>query len=74
MRLAGLHCGLPLPDAWVMHCKKVERSEQVQAYLGSYLYRGELLEKNILSETDGKISFCYQDNKGKRQVGTLPGG
>jgi hypothetical protein len=74
MRLAGLHCEETLPDAWVVHCKKVGRGEQALVYLGRYLYRGVLPEKNILSDTDGKVSFCYQDNKGKRQVRTLPGG
>jgi hypothetical protein len=74
MRLAGLHCEETLPDAWVVHCKKVGRGEQALVYLGRYLYRGVLPEKNILSDTDGKVSFCYQDNRGKRQVRTLPGG
>jgi len=40
----------------------------------SYLYRGVLPEKNIIADRDGKVRFCYQDNKGKRQVRTLPGG
>jgi hypothetical protein len=74
MRLAGLHCEETLPDAWVVHCKKVGRGEQALVYLGRYLYRGVLPEKNILADRDGKVSFCYQDNKGNRQVRTLPGG
>ncbi len=32
-----------------------------------------LPEKNIIADRDGKVSFCYQDNKGNRQVRTLPG-
>jgi len=74
MRLAGLRCQEPLPDAWVVHCKKVGRGEQALLYLGRYLYRGVLPEKNIIADQDGKVSFCYQDNNGKRQVRTLPGG
>jgi hypothetical protein len=42
--------------------------------LGRYLYRGVLPEKNIIADRDGKVSFCYVDNKGKRQIRTLPGG
>jgi hypothetical protein len=74
MRLSGLHCDENLPDEWVVHCKKVGRGEQALAYLGRYLYRGVLPEKNIVADSDGKVSFCYQDNKGKRQIRTLPGG
>jgi len=74
MRLTGLHCQETLPDDWVVHCKKVGRGEQALLYLGRYLYRGVLPEKNIIAERDGNVSFCYQDNKGKRQVRTLPGG
>ena len=74
MRLAGLHCQETLPDEWVVHCKKVGRGEQALLYLGRYLYRGVLPEKNIIAERDGNVSFWYQDNKGKRQVRTLPGG
>ncbi len=29
---------------------------------------------NIIAGSDGLVSFCYQDNKGKRQIRTLPGG
>jgi hypothetical protein len=57
-----------------VHCKKVGRGEQALLYLGRYLYRGVLPEKNIIADQDGKVSFCYQDNNGKRQVRTLPGG
>jgi hypothetical protein len=74
MRVAKLHCEETLPDAWVVHCKKVGRGQQALVYLGRYLYRGVLPEKNIIADRDGKVSFCYRDNKGKRQVRTLPGG
>jgi hypothetical protein len=74
MRLHGLHCDENLPDQWVVHCKQVGRGEKALAYLGRYLYRGVLPEKNIIADRDGKVSFCYVDNKGKRQIRTLPGG
>jgi hypothetical protein len=74
MRSAGLHCEESLPDQWVAHCKKVGRGQQALIYLGRYLYRGVLPEKKIIADRDGIVSFCYQDNKGKRQVRTLPGG
>jgi len=74
MRLAGLHCEESLPDQWVVHCKKVGRGQQALVYLGRYLYRGVLPEKKIIADREGMVSFSYQDNKGKRQVRTLPGG
>ena len=74
MRLARLHCEETLPDAWVVHCKKVGRGQHALVYLGRYLYRGVLPEKNIIADRDGMVSFCYRDNKGQRQVRTLPGG
>jgi hypothetical protein len=43
-------------------------------YLGLYLYHGVLQENKIIADRDGMVSFCYQDNKGKRQVRALPGG
>jgi hypothetical protein len=74
MRLAGLHCDETLPEDRVVHCKNVGRGQEALLYLGRYLYRGVLPEENIINDRDGKISFCYQDNKDKRQVRTMPGG
>lgn len=57
-----------IPDAWVVHGKKVGRGQQALLDLGRHLYRWVLPEKTIIVDSDGKISFCYQDNKGKRQI------
>jgi hypothetical protein len=73
MRQADLLCGETLPEAWVVNCKKVGGGEQALVYLGRYLYRGVLPEKNIIADRDGKVSFWYQDNNGKRQIRTLAG-
>ena len=58
MRVAGLRCQEMLPDAWVVHGKKVGRGEQALHYLGRYLYRGVLPEMNINADQDGKVRFC----------------
>jgi hypothetical protein len=73
MKVAGLQCSETLPDDWVVHCKKVGRGSQALTYLGRYLYRGVLPEKNILSDKNGIVSFSYRDNNGKRHVRRLPG-
>jgi len=42
-------------------------------YLGRYLYRGVIQEKNILSTKNGQVTFRYQNSKTKRFVTkTLP--
>ena len=37
-----------VPGAWVVDCKNVGRGEKALAYLGRYLYRGVIQEKDIL--------------------------
>lgn len=61
---------LKLPDnspyQWVVDCKSVGSSEKALIYLGRYLYRGVIQEKNILSCHNGKVTFRYIDSKTKR--------
>ena len=73
MRLGGLHAEKTLPGNWVVDCKDVGRGEKALVYLGRYLYRGVLPEKNIIADVDAKTSFRYMDNKGEQQTRTLPG-
>ena len=43
-------------------------------YLGRYLYRGVIQEKDILRCENGQVSFRYRDAKsGRTQVRTLSG-
>jgi hypothetical protein len=73
LRLAGLRCEEPLPNEWVVDCTDVGHGEQALVYLGRYLYRGVLPEKNIIADTAGEVSFRYKDNQGQQQIRTLPG-
>lgn len=50
MRRVGLSVNAPVPRDWVVHCKSVGQGEKAPVYLGRYLYRGVLSEKNILSD------------------------
>ncbi len=54
------------PGQWVVDCKSVGSGEKALIYLGRYLYRGVIQEKNILSCKDGKVTFRYLDSKTKR--------
>ena len=42
-------------------------------YLGKYLYRGVLQEKDILRCENGEVTFRYIENSGKVMTRTLPG-
>lgn len=74
LRLAGLRCEEQLPNDWVVDCTDVGHGEQALVYLGRYLYRGVLPEKNIIADTAGEVSFSYKDNRGQQQIRTMPGG
>jgi hypothetical protein len=72
------HEGLPLPprypETWVVDCKSVGRGEKALIYLGRYLYKGVIREKDILACNNGQVTFRYQDGKTKRwHTRTLPG-
>jgi hypothetical protein len=62
------------PKAWVVDCKCVGSGEKALVYLGRYLYRGVLQEKDILACDDGQVTFRYRHSKTKRfEYRTLPG-
>ena len=70
----GLALPQRLPEKWVVDCKCVGSGEKALVYLGRYLYRGVIQEKDILRCEDGRVSFRYRDAKtGKMQVRTLSG-
>jgi len=71
------HQGLKLPSSypskWVVDCRHVGQGNKALVYLGQYLYRGVIAEKNILSSQGGQVTFRYQNSKTKRFVTrTLP--
>jgi hypothetical protein len=73
MGKAGLSTQNSLPAQWVVDCKHVGRGDKALVYLGRYLYRGVLPEKNILAEEDGNITFRYTENSGEKKTRTLSG-
>jgi len=62
--------GLPLPakypEKWVVDCKAVGSGAKALVYLGRYLYRGVIQEKDIIACEDGKVTFRYQNSKTKQ--------
>jgi hypothetical protein len=51
-----------IPQKWVVNCKQVGAGDKALVYLGRYLYRGVVREKDILSIQDGKVTFRYQNS------------
>ena len=72
---AGLALPPALPDTWVVDCRCVGDGSKALLYLGRYLYRGVIQERDILRcDENGNVSFRYRDAKtDKMAVRTLPG-
>ena len=69
-------CGLRVPGdcprKWVVDCKDVGCGDKALIYLGQYLYRGVIQEKQIISSDDKNVSFAYIDSQsGKRKTKTF---
>lgn len=73
MKERGWSLSARLPEKWVVDCKHVGNGDKALIYLGRYLYRGVLPEKNILRCEDGEVTFRYTDNQGRTQTRTLAG-
>jgi hypothetical protein len=74
MREAGLELPACYPKTWVVEVKSVGSGSKALVYLGRYLYKGVIQEKDIIACKDGQVTFRYQDSKTKQmQIRTLPG-
>ncbi len=62
----GLKRPQNLPKEWVVDCKKVGRGNKALLYLGQYLYRGVIKEKDIISCENGKVTFRYKSSKSNK--------
>ena len=70
---AGLRLPKRYPEKWVVDCKSVGSGEKALVYLGRYLYRGVIQEKDILSFSNGRVTFRYQNSETKQfETRTLP--
>lgn len=62
--------GLPIPvncpAKWIVDCKNVGKGDKALIYLGRYLYKGVLQEKDILKCENGLVTFRYMDSKLKK--------
>lgn len=71
---AGLTLPCRHPKEWVVDCKSVGSGEKALIYLGRYLYRGVIREKDIVACNDGQVSFRFCNAKtGKMERRTVSG-
>jgi len=61
----GLTLPAKYPEKWVVDCKAVGGGNKAIIYLGRYLYRGVIREKDILKVENGKVTFRYQNSETK---------
>ena len=60
------------PEKWVVDCLHVGKGKKALLYLGQYLYRGVIKEKDILSCDNGKVTFRYKNSKTRKyQIRTV---
>jgi hypothetical protein len=60
------------PKEWVVDCRHVGKGRKALLYLGRYLYRGVIKEKDILSCDNGKVTFRYMNSKTRKyQIRTV---
>jgi len=63
-----------MPNKWRVNCKRVGKGQPALKYLSRYLYRGVISEKNIISNTNGWVTFQYTEgDTGKRLTRTMKG-
>ena len=63
-----------LPKKWVVDCKCVGSGEKALVYLGRYLYRGVIAERDILRCENGLVTYRYKNSKtNKSEQRTLSG-
>ena len=67
---AVAQAGLPLPPdvpaEWVVDCKAVGDGQKALIYLGRYLYRGVIQEKDILRSENAQVTYRWRDSKTKK--------
>ena len=54
------------PAKWVAHCKSVGTGEKAIQYLSRYLYRGVLLDSQLLQDDGTHVTFRYRESRTKK--------
>ena len=59
----GLSPPANLPEKWVVDCKSVGNGGPALVYLGRYLYRGVIAEKDILRCENAQVTYRWRNSK-----------
>lgn len=74
MRALGIEPHTTAPERWVVDCKAVGSRHKVMVYLGRYLYRGVVQERDILRCDGDGVTYRWRDGKtGKCAQRTVAG-
>jgi predicted RNA-binding Zn-ribbon protein involved in translation (DUF1610 family) len=69
-----LHVPKKCPQKWVLDYRNEGKGDKALLYLGTYLYRGVIQEKNIVKCENGVVTFRYKNSKTKKyQYRCVPG-
>lgn len=66
MALEGLQLPVGCPETWVANCKSVGAGDKALVYLGRYLYRGVIQEKDIIACEKGNVTYRFKNSKTKK--------
>ena len=64
----GLQIPRACPKKWIIFCKNVGGGDKALIYLGKYLYKGVIQEKDILKSENGMVTFRYLNSKTKKYL------
>lgn len=69
------HLPLParVPPLWNVGCQSVGGGDKAITYLGRYLYRGVIREKDIISIEGEQVTYRYTENNGRTHTRTHSG-
>ena len=71
---AGLAVPAACPKRWVVDCKRMDHGAGALVYLGRYLYRGVIQERDILRCEGDQVTYRWRDSRtGKAQTRTVSG-
>ena len=60
---AGLMLPADFPEKWVVDCKCVGNGHKALVYLGRYLYRGVIQERDTIGCENGQVTYRWRDSK-----------
>jgi len=63
LKAQGLSPPTVLPERWVVDCKRLDHGGAAVVYLGRYLYRGVIQERDILRCDDTGVTYRWRHSK-----------